>query len=197
MAGWASATVLLLVLALLSYITASWVVETMAACNAILNIQNRLDSQQISQDEIDGDSQQQPEPNYFEEPDSDDGAYLVRNDMVGQVSLASYSYGAVNSRDTELFDLKKKIELAEMSNILFNKVGRLLFSICMIAYLYGDLAIYCTAVAKSLRDVSCTFNPPNNTASITSSPCWATTESLSKSDMYKIFVALFIAVLGP
>ena len=108
MAGWASATVLLLVLALLSYITASWVVETMAACNAILNIQNRLDSQQISQDEINGDSQHQP----------------VRNDMASQVSLASYSYGSVDSRDTDLFDLKKKIELAEMSNILYNKVGR-------------------------------------------------------------------------
>ena len=107
-AGWASATVLLLVLALLSYITASWVVETMAACNAILNIQTRLDSQQISQDEINGDSQQQP----------------VRNDMASQVSLASYSYGSVDSRDTDLFDLKKKIELAEMSNILYNKVGR-------------------------------------------------------------------------
>ena len=108
MAGWASATVLLLVLALLSYITASWVVETMAACNAILNIQTRLDSQQISQDEINGDSQHQP----------------VRNDMASQVSLASYSYGSVDSRDTDLFDLKKKIELAEMSNILYNKVGR-------------------------------------------------------------------------
>ena len=108
MAGWASATVLLLVLALLSYITASWVVETMAACNAILNIQTRLDSQQISQDEINGDSQQQP----------------VRNDMASQVSLASYSYGSVDSRDMDLFDLKKKIELAEMSNILNNKVGR-------------------------------------------------------------------------
>ena len=108
MAGWASATVLLLVLALLSYITASWVVETMAACNAILNIQTRLDSQQISQDEINGDSQQQP----------------VRNDMASQVSLASYSYGSVDSRDMDLFDLKKKIELAEMSNILYNKVGR-------------------------------------------------------------------------
>ena len=107
-AGWASATVLLLVLALLSYITASWVVETMAACNAILNIQTRLDSQQISQDEINGDSQHQP----------------VRNDMASQVSLASYSYGSVDSRDTDLFDLKKKIELAEMSNILYNKVGR-------------------------------------------------------------------------
>ena len=108
MAGWASATVLLLVLALLSYITASWVVETMAACNAILNIQTRLDSQQISQDEINRDSQHQP----------------VRNDMASQVSLASYSYGSVDSRDMDLFDLKKKIELAEMSNILNNKVGR-------------------------------------------------------------------------
>ena len=47
MAGWASATVLLLLLALLSYITASWVVETMAACNAIITIQDRLHSQQI------------------------------------------------------------------------------------------------------------------------------------------------------
>ena len=47
MAGWASATVLLLLLALLSYITASWVVETMAACNAIITIQDTLHSQQI------------------------------------------------------------------------------------------------------------------------------------------------------
>ena len=28
----------------------------------------------------------------------------------------------------------------------------------MILYLYGDLAIYCTAIAKSLRDVTCTDN---------------------------------------
>jgi len=26
----------------------------------------------------------------------------------------------------------------------------------MILYLYGDLAIYCTALSKSLRDVTCT-----------------------------------------
>ena len=31
-----------------------------------------------------------------------------------------------------------------------------MFSLCMILYLYGDLAIYCTALSKSLRDVTCT-----------------------------------------
>ena len=36
------------------------------------------------------------------------------------------------------------------------QAGRVCFSLCMMLYLYGDLAIYCTAVAKSLRDVTCT-----------------------------------------
>ena len=38
-AGWAAGALLLVVLAALSYITASWVVEAMAACNAIIRIQ--------------------------------------------------------------------------------------------------------------------------------------------------------------
>ncbi len=50
------------------------------------------------------------------------------------------------------------------SNLIFHKkcfsnlfqVGRFCFSLCIILYLYGDLAIYCTAVAKSLRDITCT-----------------------------------------
>ena len=33
----------------------------------------------------------------------------------------------------------------------FSKFGRLCFSLCMVIYLLGDLAIYCAAVAKSLR----------------------------------------------
>ena len=69
----------------------------------------------------------------------------------------------------------------------------------MIAYLYGDLAIYCTAVAKSLRDVSCTFTntSSNSSSSSIAEPCWASAEYLSKSDVYKIFVAVFVGALGP
>ena len=43
--------------------------------------------------------------------------------MVGQVSLASY--GSLSTQeDPGVFDLKRKLELAQMSEILFNKYGR-------------------------------------------------------------------------
>ena len=74
--------------------------------------------------------------------------------------------------------------------------SRLVFNICMIAYLYGDLAIYCTAVAKSLRDVSCPFTAANTSQPSTTEPCWRES-GLSKADVYKIYVAVFLALLGP
>ena len=74
----------------------------------------------LSQDEVDSVSGPPPEPNYFEEPEEDDEAYLVKNDMAGQVSL----YGTLGPQDPAVFDLKRKLELAQMSEILFNKYGR-------------------------------------------------------------------------
>ena len=55
--------------------------------------------------------------------------------------------------------------------------GRTLFYLCIAIYLYGDLAIYAAAVAKSLRDVACTYKPANSSqfsnANITDDlPCW-------------------------
>ena len=73
-----------------------------------------------SKDEVDGDSQPEPEPNYFEEPEEDDGAYLVKNDMVGQVTYGTL----ITEEDPGVFELKRKLELAQMSEILFNKYGR-------------------------------------------------------------------------
>ena len=76
----------------------------------------------------------------------------------------------------------------------------------MAAYLFGDLAIYITAVSKSLRDVTCNTVHNNNTSSSLNNssnidsddPCWSgDVASLTRSDVYKIFVAVFILVLGP
>eukprot|EP00092_Neocalanus_flemingeri_P053476 GFUD01062850.1.p1 GENE.GFUD01062850.1~~GFUD01062850.1.p1 ORF type:complete len:361 (-),score=61.51 GFUD01062850.1:24-1106(-) len=78
----------------------------------------------------------------------------------------------------------------------------------MVAYLFGDLAIYCTAVAKSLRDVSCTYNPMSKNSSTSNSsitnsstlqlsdPCWDGTP-LTRSDAYRMYVAVFLLLLGP
>ena len=63
--------------------------------------------------------------NYFEEPEDDDSAYLVRNDLTGQVSIASY--GAVRNvhlQQETVFELKQQLELAKMSDMLFNRWGR-------------------------------------------------------------------------
>jgi hypothetical protein len=38
-----------------------------------------------------------------------------------------------------------------MSALFFSPLGRNLFYLCLVIYLYGDLAIYGAAVAKSLR----------------------------------------------
>ena len=50
------------------------------------------------------------------------------------------------------YDITEVIEMGKMAGMFFNKTGRILFYVCIIIYLYGDLAIYGAAVAKSLRD---------------------------------------------
>lgn len=39
-------------------------------------------------------------------------------------------------------------------DVIFFPVGLYIFYICVVVYLYGDLAIYAAAVPKSLRDVA-------------------------------------------
>ena len=139
--------------------------------------------------------------NFFEEPDDDDSAYLVKNDMTGQVNVATYGATESINSSQPVCNLARQLELAEMADMLFNNLGKIAFSLCMVAYLFGDLAIYCTAVAKSLRDVSCTYTRPttnvtNNSSLQLSDPCWDGTP-LTRSDAYRIFVAVFLFCLGP
>jgi hypothetical protein len=49
-AGWLLATLLLLLLGLTSYMTASWVLEAMAACNALLIVEERAQQHRIGRE---------------------------------------------------------------------------------------------------------------------------------------------------
>ncbi|KAH9520094.1 hypothetical protein Btru_059950 [Bulinus truncatus] len=86
--------------------------------------------------------------------------------------------------------------MGTMAAMYFNKVGLFLFHLCIIIYLYGDLAIYAAAVPKTLRDVACTYNVTNQNLT-DSDPCWPGSEHISRMDAYRIFVACFIFLLGP
>ncbi|KAG1714336.1 Transmembrane protein 104 [Nymphon striatum] len=83
---------------------------------------------------------------------------------------------------------------------LHAKLGVVLFYICIIIYLYGDLAIYAAAISKSLRDVSCTYKLQGNSCGIQlneTDQCFNSDSSFSRMDMYRVFVAIFLVVLGP
>jgi len=123
-AGWALGTGLLVVLAMFSYLTASYVVESMAACNGIKNIELSITSHKIEQDMNDQDEENKTAQNFFEEPDDDDRNYLVKTDMTGQVDVPAYgAMEGINSLKP-VCNLSRQLELAEMAEMLFNKVGR-------------------------------------------------------------------------
>ena len=52
-------------------------------------------------------------------------------------------------------NIVERIELGEMSKMYFNKVGRFLFYLVIVVYLFGDLAIYAATVPKSMVSILC------------------------------------------
>lgn len=94
--------------------------------------------------------------------------------------------------DGLVFHLNQKIEFTHMAQRLYGANGLLAFSICVIVYLYGDLAIYAVAVPKSLREITC----PR--PSMDSSVPWTCGRMyLNSSQLYRLYVLLFSCCIGP
>lgn len=72
----------------------------------------------------------------------------------------------------------------------------MLFFFCIAIYLYGDLAIYGAAIAKTIRDASCTHFPANYSCNATlpgDVPCWEDM-SFSRDAAYRTFLVTNINV---
>ena len=99
-----------------------------------------------------------------------------------------YSSASGNRNYNTYYEINEIIEMGKMASLFFNRWGRTLFYLCITIYLYGDLAIYAAAVAKSLRDVACTFTPANTSRSSgnisDSALCWEDAE-LTRIDAYR------------
>merc|ERR1719203_2414998 len=169
----------------------------MAACNAILEMEGREERDRIERDlkPVGKGDEEEEEHNYFSDSSEDETSPLVRVNLAEQAEKIS-SVGRV-------FSLSRQMEIAAMADLLYNNAGKVAMSVCMVVYLYGDLAIYCTAVAKSLRDVSCTFVEESNSTSSCnianvslSQRCWSSS-SINRSSAYRIFVGVFLLLLGP
>ena len=82
---------------------------------------------------------------------------MIDQDAIEMIPSSVSSYN-------EITEITEITEMGKMASLFFGTGGRNMFYICFVIYLYGDLAIYGTAVAKSVRDMACNFKPHNMTS---------------------------------
>jgi len=245
-AGWALGSAVIVMLAFMSYLTTTFVIESMAAANAMQNFKRaqRLKRSEGSTSEIGSlyhpharrlptseqpsmastqssshnvaisereplipdlsGGSQTPETVDEDEAIDEDFEYQAAGVDAGgdyEVMVRSrHSSEASLYRNSSYYRIDEIIEMGKMATLFFNRTGRTLFYLCITIYLYGDLAIYGAAIAKSLRDVSCTYVPANHTKNNVSEtePCWNPVDSgMTRLDAYRVFLAGFTLVVGP
>jgi len=177
-AGWIFSMILMVILAVLSYMTATFVIESMATCNAIIQWTYLDRLRRVNR--------------YLRlavQADSSDEEHGGEDDMLLSPEYIEHSFPSEPKR---FFTLDLKMEMSQMASTVFNKFGLILFYICLCLYLYGDLTIYSAAVAKSLVDASCSGGL---NASV-SEKCWESI-NLSRESMYQVYLFWFLIFFGP
>ncbi|XP_063681472.1 transmembrane protein 104-like isoform X2 [Bolinopsis microptera] len=172
-AGWLVSTVLLVILCFASFVSASFMCEGMAIANVLQNVACPKKNDNVTETE------------QLLAGSANDTEYYSNLSL--QISQSQASLGG--SRYS--FRISKRIEMAEMAEIFFNKVGVVLFYVAVIIYLYGDLAIYTVAVPKSLANVSCI---PDLRDEHNVTLCW---NGVSHDAAYRIFVLIYVLCIGP
>lgn len=182
-AGWALSTISLVFLAFMSFMNATYVIETMACANAVYKWKILQTIKRESIQDHDHDSDEEPSQHAYgdlEEP------------LVCGESMPSRYYS-----------LDRRVELGEMANLFFNQTGRIMFFCTLCVYLYGDLSIYAAAVAKSFMDVVCSAVPTNMTDSSEweQLPCFNSTSpselAYSRLQVYRVALLTFFGAMGP
>uniref|UniRef100_A0A3B5ML43 Amino acid transporter transmembrane domain-containing protein n=1 Tax=Xiphophorus couchianus TaxID=32473 RepID=A0A3B5ML43_9TELE len=165
--GWVVSLSLIVFLAFMSYMTTTFVIEAMAAANAQLRWKRR---EQEETDDSDSTSDY-----------SDDDSGQGRSEPETKPILSAQRSGH------DHFDIVERVEMGQMASMFFNKVGVNMFYICIIVYLYGDLAIYAAAVPISLMEVAC-GNHSCSAGSVKyndTDACWG---SVTRKDAYRVFL---------
>ncbi|XP_020384544.1 transmembrane protein 104 isoform X1 [Rhincodon typus] len=185
-AGWGVSLALIIFLAFMSYMTTTFVIEAMAAANAHLRWKRR-ERQRIVDDS-------DPSSDSYDE-DEDKNIIPIRDGYERSETRPILSVQRTSMYDA--FDIVERVEMGQMASMFFNKVGVNMFYICIIIYLYGDLAIYAAAVPYSLTEVVCgnqSCSAGSKVKHNDTDPCWG---SVRRIDAYRIFLTAFSLLLGP
>lgn len=207
-AGLLCGVITLIVLCFFSYITASWVIEAMAAANAILNNRTAITTSPNSDcvSTNSGNSAHSGNIHVNNVHVLNTQSNITANpihDVHEDSSSDDRPLLSTNSPARFNFEITKRIELGAMAALFFNRTGTILFYICLIVYLYGDLAIYSAAVPKNMRDMFCYDHDSKHP-----DDCWERNETMriyhilpknmnSRDKIYQVFLSIFIVIIGP
>ncbi|KAJ8345519.1 hypothetical protein SKAU_G00297120 [Synaphobranchus kaupii] len=170
-AGWGVSLALICILAFMSYMTTTFVIEAMAAANAQLRWKRR-EQEQVKDSDSSSDY-------------SDDEVITRgRSEPLEARPILSIQRGGSS---VDQFDIVERVEMGQMASMFFNKVGVNMFYICIIVYLYGDLAIYAAAVPISLMEVACgNHSCSEGTVKYNDTDsCWG---PVKRRDAYRVFL---------
>ncbi|XP_056634667.1 transmembrane protein 104 homolog [Diorhabda carinulata] len=169
-AGWLFSTFMIIFLAFISFVTVTFVIESMACANATLQWRRIHSNEFYENRQLPGDSDSELE--YSNEETA------ILNKVPRRLSL---------------YKIDTKVELGEIAGLYLNKFGHTLFFSSLCIYLYGDLAIYTAASGKTLINLIC--NNGNETDDY-STECLSN-YNFSKVNMYRLFVTGFALLVGP
>uniref|UniRef100_A0A8D9A3N6 Transmembrane protein 104 homolog n=1 Tax=Cacopsylla melanoneura TaxID=428564 RepID=A0A8D9A3N6_9HEMI len=200
--GWILGSILLTLICFFSFVTVTFVLEAMATTNAIRQWRKLGELRRIS-------SYLRESVTSSVDRLTDTSMETVLEDPFSWENQPLNGTGTMDSRNTAnllpnfptepkvLYTLETKVEMAEMSAMYFSRVGRSLFFLVLVVYLFGDLAIYCATVSKSLVNIVCdplaSDVPPINNQTLQCLHNYA----ITRQTTYYVFVALFVLLLGP
>ncbi|CAG9808059.1 unnamed protein product [Chironomus riparius] len=151
--GYVLSLILVLFLAFTSYLTVTFVIETLSISNAI---QKWKKIQLLKRHE--GSIQSSVYP-------VNEGNDADHDDDVSNEDIDAMESTPLTIQSNDFYTLNEKLEFGEMSKLLLSSTTSMIFYICIVIYLTGDLSIYSAAVSTTIRDVICDKHPNMTNAS--------------------------------
>ncbi|CAH3996822.1 unnamed protein product [Pieris brassicae] len=221
-AGWGLSTIFLVFLAFMSFMNATFIIESMACANAVFkwkrlqylkrnSMQDKKNSEQTTSKppgygELKEQTTSKP-PGYGELKEQTTSKPPGYGELEEQTTSKPHGYGELeypilcgDSTPSSYYSLDKRIELVEMANLFLNKTGQTMLYCILCVYLYGDLTIYSAAASKSLMDAVCSKVPSNmiNITDWDDIPCFHASEgTFTRIDCYRMALLTFFAAMGP
>ena len=145
-AGWLLSTLVIVTLCFMSFVTVTFVIETMSIANYVLKSKHAASIRLARSGEVEEDE---------EEEDDADGNYIDSETSRLIIPSGSEVPEEKNPEsETELYQITRRVEMGSMARGFLPPLAVKFFYSAIAVYLYGDLVIYSAAISKSVRDIS-------------------------------------------